>query len=424
MRGRPLPILLLAGLSALWTAPHGDASAQEEEPQPSVLLIMDSSGSMLADDGTGRPKIDAAKEALSSLVDELPEGVLVGLRVYGHRVPNTDKARGCRDTELIVPVGPLERAGMKDRIRSYQARGFTPIGLSLRLGARDLPAEGERTIILVSDGIDTCAPPDPCRVAQGLARQDIELTIETVGFQVDPQARDQLRCIARVTGGSYQDAADAGELAEGLEVLALRALRLFEAQGIPVQGAPVPDGAPIIGPGQYTDSISPGETLWYGVDLATGQSLEASATMVVQGPGAGLGSTAVFEMGVSNPAGQVDVNAREVAFGVGQESQSVAVTGQPVGSGDELYGSPGTYFFTVTLEDAGGQLPESEYSLELVVGVSGQPAGQGGEGDERGEGQGIVADRGPGPAFLVGAVFGLLGVLAGALGVAGIGRRR
>jgi Ca-activated chloride channel family protein len=54
-----------------------------------LLLIFDSSGSMRGDDGSSRPKIVAAKEALTRLVDELPEGTPVGLRVYGHRVPNT-----------------------------------------------------------------------------------------------------------------------------------------------------------------------------------------------------------------------------------------------------------------------------------------------------------------------------------------------
>ena len=88
----------------------------------------------------------------------MPNDSLVGLRVYGHRIPNRDKRRGCKDTELITPVGPLDRSAMKQQIRSFDAKGFTPIGLSLRKGAGDLPAEGKRTIVLVSDGIDTCAP--------------------------------------------------------------------------------------------------------------------------------------------------------------------------------------------------------------------------------------------------------------------------
>lgn len=93
-----------AGAATLGPQP---ATAQEQEEEaPALLLIMDASGSMNASDGGGGTKIQAAKSALNGVVDALPEDSLVGLRVYGHRIPNTDKARGCKDTELIAPVGP------------------------------------------------------------------------------------------------------------------------------------------------------------------------------------------------------------------------------------------------------------------------------------------------------------------------------
>jgi len=46
-----------------------------------VELILDASGSMKADDGTGRANIDTAKQALTGLVDEAPAGAPIGLRV-------------------------------------------------------------------------------------------------------------------------------------------------------------------------------------------------------------------------------------------------------------------------------------------------------------------------------------------------------
>jgi hypothetical protein len=149
-----LVVLALAALLLLVRS--GGATAQQERAAP-LLLIMDSSGSMNETGPDGRPLIDVAKEALRAVVADLPDGALVGLRVYGHRVPNTDRVNGCQDTELIAPVAPLDRQRLTAAIEGFSAVGFTPIGLSLQQGAADLPPEGNRTIVLVSDG-STPAP--------------------------------------------------------------------------------------------------------------------------------------------------------------------------------------------------------------------------------------------------------------------------
>jgi len=147
---------------------------------------------------------------------------------------------------------------MKQEIASFDAKGFTPIGLSMQEGAKDLPPEGERTIVLVSDGIDTCAPPPPCRVAKKLTSQGVDLRIDTVGFQVDPRARKELQCIARVAKGSYFDAGSSDELSNQLAQLSLRALRTFETTGTAVTGGASTADAPTLESGQDTDAISPG----------------------------------------------------------------------------------------------------------------------------------------------------------------------
>ena len=59
-----------------------------------VLFILDGSGSMWAR-LDNIEKIVIAKERLSALVKELPEGVNIGLMVYGHRSKGD-----CNDIEL------------------------------------------------------------------------------------------------------------------------------------------------------------------------------------------------------------------------------------------------------------------------------------------------------------------------------------
>jgi Ca-activated chloride channel homolog len=361
-------VALLVVIGALLFAAPARAQ-DEDEPKPALLLILDSSGSMLADDGTGRDKIVAAKEALNRVVDSLPDDSLVGLRVYGHRIPNTDKQRGCKDTELIAPVSELNSARMKERIRSFDAKGFTPIALSLKKGAHDLRAqEGKKTIVLVSDGIETCAPPPPCKVARQIVKQGIDLRIDTVGFQVDPAARRQLQCIARVGRGTYVDAGSADDLARQLEQISIRALRTYETAGTAISGAPDSLGAPEIAAGQFTDTISPGEELWYSVELAEGQLLDTSVTIVGDPASEDVGDA---EAAVVTP--ELDETAADARlFGVGPDTVSGSIATPEVGT-EFPFESAGTYFLKITLTDDSGTGAGREFPLELLVDVVGDP---------------------------------------------------
>lgn len=251
------------------------AAAQDDQP-PAVLLILDGSGSMNADDDAGRPLIDLAKEALTSIINLLPEAeVEVGLRVYGHRTPNTDQAVGCTDSELVVPVGPLDPGRMTDEINAIRPSGFTPIGLSLTEAAQDLAGFDTATVILVSDGEDTCAPPDPCEVAAELATQGI--TVNTVGFYLEDgsAARNQLECIADATGGTYRDADEDVDLA-GVVGVFLREVPGIGNFHIPFNGSTDRATAPLIPLTPSDDfvaletTIAAGETRWFAVDVPPG----------------------------------------------------------------------------------------------------------------------------------------------------------
>lgn len=236
-------------------------AAQEKETEGSLLLIMDASGSMKEKSPAGGTRLDEAKRAFRKVVSELPEDARVGFRVYGHRVPQSDKSGSCRDTESVVPVGPLDRGAMNAAIDRYDAKGYTPMGYSLRQGAKDLPSEGKRTIVLVCDGKDTCAPPPPCDVARDLESEGVDLTVETVGFVTDRKASEQLRCIADSTGGEYRDADNASELADSLVQLSTRAMRTANIEGEKVKGAGAADDAPALEPGTYRDIIVSGESV-------------------------------------------------------------------------------------------------------------------------------------------------------------------
>jgi len=260
------------------------ASAQTDEPpEGAMLIILDASGSMNNLDEDGVPFITKAKDAILELIAALPDDMQVGLRVYGHRESNTDPVRGCLDTELVAPVAPLDRAAIGDAIEGLEASGYTPIGLSLQEAAADLPESGPRSIVLISDGEDTCAPPDPCRVAEDLFGDLFDVRIESVGFLIDTgsAAEQQLRCIAEVTGGGYTTVDDANELVARLsevteEILNWRppvtlngALDQLMAPEFPLipKSDWVTDEPGKIATGSYGSILMPGETRWYQFDL-------------------------------------------------------------------------------------------------------------------------------------------------------------
>jgi Ca-activated chloride channel family protein len=329
-------------------------------------VILDASGSMAARLGPGT-RMAAAKQAVRDLVAALPQESRVGLRVYGHRVPNTDRRRGCKDTQLVAPVRRLDRARLRARVNAITAHGFTPIGESLRLGFRDLPPEGHRAMILVSDGIDTCAPPPPCDVARSV--RDRGVRVDVVGFRVRSAARRQLRCIARVGGGIYVDARSAAQLAQRLQRISLRPFRAFDVTGTDVSGEDTAAGAPQLGPGRWADRISPGDDRWYAVRVEEGQTLTASATI---GPAArpssspfGFFAVRIYGNDLVSPA-----EARGLAEFDGLTPVSVGATSPRVG-GDEAFPRDGRYLVRLTLAEAAGL--GGRFPLQLELAVDGEP---------------------------------------------------
>jgi Ca-activated chloride channel family protein len=274
--------MLAAVLTLL--APAAGSAQEAEPPEGAMLIILDASGSMNSVDEADVPYIDKAKEAILELVDALPDGMLVGLRVYGHREPNTDPVRGCQDSELVSPVAPIDRDGFRDAIERIEASGFTPIGLSLQEAVADLPETGPRSIVLISDGEDTCAPPDPCQVAEELFGDLLDVRIESVGFLVGSgsAAEQQLRCIADVTGGHYTSVNEPNALVASLgevtdELLDWRppltlngALDQVAAPAIPLSPKAdwvTDEPGKIAVLNSFRGILMPGETRWYQLDL-------------------------------------------------------------------------------------------------------------------------------------------------------------
>lgn len=267
------------------TSPGPEGTSSVDASEGKLVLVLDASGSMELPDSSGAPRIDAAHAALTSVIDSLPEDANVGFRVFGATEVGLDNPASCEDSQLLVPIGSDNADALRAAVDQYQPFGETPIGYALQEAAADLGTEGQRSILLVSDGESNCQP-DPCDVARELAADGIDLAINTVGMNVEGAAREQLECIAEVTGGSYFDASDAETLTRAMDTLAVRAFRPFSVAGTPVQGAADAGSAPTVQPGgQYTDALpAPGEILHYVIPRGLdGSSIHVGLTSRADG---------------------------------------------------------------------------------------------------------------------------------------------
>lgn len=275
--------LVLAGL----LLPAGQAAAQppeEETAQGSMMFVLDASGSMEQPMPTGGTRMDAAKRAMNTLIDQLPVNLHVGLEVYGTSTSDApaDKAKGCQDVQVLQPVGPVDKPAMRAHVAEISPRGFTPIGAAVQRAADELPSSGPRAIVLVSDGIDTCAPPAPCDVARDLSGAGVELAVHTVGFRVGAKARAELECIAEETGGEYHDAPDGESLGDLLPEIAERALRTYDVRGDLASGSTELADAEFLPPGQYTDNIDKDTAYFYEVSVPDGATGYFTVVHVVE----------------------------------------------------------------------------------------------------------------------------------------------
>jgi hypothetical protein len=187
----------------------------EKETTKNVELIMDASNSMWGQIG-GEAKITIARKVLAQIINGLPDAMDVGLRVYGHRYGLNDK-RACTDTELLVPIGPIAKAELVDTVNKIQLKGKTPLVLSVVEAIKDFEKIPNGSIILITDGIESCNG-DIKSIAAEIKKAGLELKVHIVGFDIkEKEARAELEAIAKSTEGTYVDAKDAAGLLSALE---------------------------------------------------------------------------------------------------------------------------------------------------------------------------------------------------------------
>jgi Ca-activated chloride channel family protein len=230
---RHLPLaLFIVALAAMIVGvarPHASVSVQREEA--TVLIAIDSSLSMSSQDV--RPsRLIAAQHAAQAFVDGMPKKFRVGVIGFSGRA--------------YVAVAPTEERGLvRSALESLRPGQGTALGDAVALGSR--LARAERTpdgrtpptaMLVISDGAQMSGRTAPTIAA--LEAKSLHIPVYTVvvgtpdgvvnvpvagGFQAQlrvPPSPETLRTVARLSGGQFFTAPDAGRLRQIYERLASR----------------------------------------------------------------------------------------------------------------------------------------------------------------------------------------------------------
>ena len=235
------------------------ASAQQSVAVPSgpgvSMLVLDASGSMWGQI-QGRAKIEIAREAVGTMLKTWPRNQQLGLMAYGHRSKGN-----CADIEVLKMPATVDAAAMQQAVNALQPKGMTPISAAVRMAAEQLKySERKATVILVSDGEETCHA-DPCALGAELEKLGVDFTAHVVGFDLpEGKARAQLQCLAKTTGGRYVEARNAAELNSALGEMA--------------NAAPAPVPVAIAKPQAVKNPLPPKGCIAYSEDNYKGETLQ------------------------------------------------------------------------------------------------------------------------------------------------------
>jgi Ca-activated chloride channel homolog len=219
-----LGLLALAALLVALARPQRTVAA--EQRAATVVMVTDTSGSMLAKD-IKPDRLTAAKNAGHALAAKLPRDFRLGLISFGTDVsqlvePTTDKAR------VNVAVDSLKFSG-KTAMGDGIALGLDAARTPVTDPSTGLPQRLPAAIVLLSDGASTVGQ-DPITVAQRARRLKIPVYTVALGTQGGylehtakngsvsrspvPPDTQTLQEIARETRGRYYQASDAQRLSD------------------------------------------------------------------------------------------------------------------------------------------------------------------------------------------------------------------
>jgi Ca-activated chloride channel homolog len=197
-----------------------------------VILAFDVSNSMSADD-LEPTRIEAAKTAARAFVEQQPSTIRIGVVAFGDAAVVVQQPTNTQDdviaaiNRLSVEGGTSLGQGLFAALSAIAGKPLTidEDTLDSDLGEVDIGYFGSSTIVLLSDG-ENNSRPDPLAVAEIASVAGVQIhaigigtergtVVDIGGFNVATALDGALLAeVAKVSDGTYYEAADAASLAE------------------------------------------------------------------------------------------------------------------------------------------------------------------------------------------------------------------
>ena len=226
------PLLLLGALVAMTTGFAGPVDEVEvEQERATVVVALDTSASMLADD-VAPDRFTAAKRAVADFVTALPEGFDVALVGFAGRAT------------VLVPA-TRDSSGVTRALEQVELTGGTALGdalLASVTAASARPGDVPAAVVMLADGDSTTGAPTIRGVR---AAEEAGIPVHTIAYGTPegvvvldgttyrvPVDEAVLANIADRTGGRAYTAATAGQLEEVYESIRGRLSTTVEEQDV------------------------------------------------------------------------------------------------------------------------------------------------------------------------------------------------
>ena len=199
------------------TVTAADHRKQYYSDKPVVLFLLDTSESMLIEDG-GETRLAIAKR---SIIDTISQ---VDSDRYNTGLVTFNRFVDCKADVAVEPGNP-DPNNVVERIRSVGASGKTPLAQAIAVSGKILKNIEQRKLVIVfSDGDETCGG-NPAFEAERLAdKYGIELNMQVIGYSVNRSTEAMLRRIAASgEGWGYYSANDQIELSQVINQIAVQA---------------------------------------------------------------------------------------------------------------------------------------------------------------------------------------------------------
>lgn len=371
-------------ISIVWAVSVAGTPARAAED---AILVLDASGSMWGR-LEGEEKIVVARRVINELLGDLPADRRLGLVAYGH-----NRKGDCSDIEELAAVGTA-RDEISAAMTKLNPKGKTPLSASVKFAAEKLRyTENKATVILVSDGEETCDV-DPCALGTELEQLGVDFTTHVIGFDIgQEQHRAQLQCLAENTGGRYLSASNAAELASALEETVVKAPEPVRTTGVVLRATEL-SGGPLIESGlEWTvRQAGGGDVLFEAEEAGVAEAelppgvydifvarpvdgLKGDTKGVELRPGANKTVTIALEFALEAsvrtvPEGAAPVSSEIIVYWEGPDRQSDYVTITPPDASPSAYRD---YAYTRQGNPLKLRLPVDEGAYEVRY-VLGRPA--------------------------------------------------